>query len=65
MDASNFKNQKIHKNKLEIQLDPKYKSMNKIIEILYKTDLKILDLSTKSVRLEEVFVNLVKDNLIK
>ena len=27
-----------------------------------KTDLKILDLSTKNVRLEEVFVNLIKDN---
>ena len=36
--------------------------MNKIIETIYKTDLKILDLSTKNVRLEEVFVNLIKDN---
>ena len=61
----NIGNVKIRKNKLEIYLDPKHTSMNKIIETLYKTDLKILDLSTKSVHLEEVFINLIKDNLIK
>ena len=53
---------KILKNKVEIYFDPKHTSMNKIIETIYKTDLKILDLSTKNVRLEEVFVNLIKDN---
>ena len=53
---------KILKDKLEIYFDPKHTSMNKIIETIYKTDLKILDLSTKNVRLEEVFVNLIKDN---
>ena len=36
--------------------------MNKIIETIYKTNLKVLDLSTKSISLEEVFVNLIKDN---
>jgi len=36
--------------------------MNKVIETIYKTDLKILDLSTKNVRLEEVYVNLIKNN---
>ena len=58
----NIGNVKILKNKIEIYFDPKHTSMNKIIETIYKTDLKILDLSTKNVRLEEVFVNLIKDN---
>ena len=53
---------KILKNKIEIYFDPRNTSMNKIIETIYKTDLKILDLSSKNVRLEEVFVNLIKDN---
>lgn len=55
-------NVKIHKNKVEIYFDPKLISMNKIIETIYKTNLIILDLSTKSISLEEVFVNLIKDN---
>ena len=55
-------NVKILKNKIEIYFNPKHTSMNKIMETIYKTDLKILDLSTKNVRLEEVFVNLIKDN---
>ncbi len=59
---NNIGNVKIHKNKIEIYFDPNLMSMNKIIETIYKTDLKILDLSTKSVSLEEVFVNLIKDN---
>ena len=58
----NIGNIKVLKNKIEIYFDPKHKSMNEIIEIIYKTDLKILDLSTKNIRLEEVFVNLIKDN---
>ena len=58
----NIGNVKILKNKIEIYFDPKHTSMNKILETIYKTDLKILDLSTKNVRLEEVFVNLIKDN---
>ena len=53
---------KFHKDKVEIYFEPRHTSMNKIIETIYKTDLKILDLSTKNVRLEEVFVNLIKDN---
>ena len=53
---------KILKNKIEIYFDPRNTSMNKIIETIYKTDLKILDLSSKNVRLEEVFVNLINDN---
>ena len=53
---------KFLKDKVEIYFDPRHTSMNKIIETIYKTDLKILDLSTKSVRLEEVFVDLVKEN---
>ena len=53
---------KFFKDKVEIYFDPRHTSMNKIIETIYKTDLKILDLSTKNVSLEEVFVNLIKDN---
>mgnify|MGYP001476466213 FL=1 len=53
---------KFLKDKVEIYFDPRHTSMNKIIETIYKTDLKILDLSTKNVSLEEVFVNLIKDN---
>ena len=57
----NIGNFKIHKNKIEIYFDPKHTTMNKIIETIYKTDLEILDLSTKSISLEEVFVNLIRD----
>ena len=53
---------KFLKDKVEIYFDPRHTSMNRIIETIYKTDLKILDLSTKNVSLEEVFVNLIKDN---
>ena len=53
---------KFLKNKVDIYFDPRHTSMNRIIETIYKTDLKILDLSTKHVSLEEVFVNLIKDN---
>ena len=53
---------KFLKDKVEIYFDPRHTSMNKIVETIYKTDLKILDLSTKNVSLEEVFVNLIKDN---
>ena len=58
----NIGNVKILKNKIEIYYDTKQTSMDQIIETIYKTDLKILDLSTKNIRLEEVFVNLIKDN---
>ena len=53
---------KFLKDKVEIYFDPRHTSMNKVIETIYKTDLKILDLSTKNVSLEEIFVNLIKDN---
>ena len=56
---------KFLKNKVEIYFDPRRTCMNKVIETIYKTDLKILDLSTKNVRLEEVYVNLIKDNQMK
>ena len=59
---NNIGNVRIHKNKVEIYFDPNHISMNKIIETIYNTDLKILDFSTKNVSHEEVFVNLIKDN---
>ena len=64
-NAINIGDVKILKNKVEIYFDTKHTSMNKILETIYETDLKILDLSTKNVSLEEVFVNLIKDNYMK
>ena len=51
---------------LESEIEINYKlneiSMKNIIEILYKTDLDIIDLSTKEVSLEDVFINLTSNN---
>ena len=51
---------------LESEIEINYKlneiSMKNIIEILYKTDLDIIDLSTKEVSLEDVFINLTSTN---
>ena len=55
-------NVKFLKNKIEIYFNPKQTNMNEVIGTIYKTDLKILDLSTKNVSLEEIFVNMIKDN---
>ena len=48
----------------EIQINYKLNeiSMKNIIEILYKTDLDIADLSTKEVSLEDVFINLTSNH---
>ena len=48
----------------EIQINYKLNkiSMKNIIEILYKTDLDIIDLSTKEVSLEDVFINLTSNH---
>lgn len=51
---------------LESEIEINYKlneiSMKNIIEILYKTDLNIIDLSTKEVSLEDVFINLTSNH---
>ena len=51
---------------LESEIEINYKlneiSMKNIIEILYKTNLDIIDLSTKEVSLEDVFINLTSNN---
>ena len=51
---------------LESEIEINYKlneiTMKNIIEILYKTDLDIIDLSTKEVSLEDVFINLTSNN---
>jgi len=62
-----FSLQKIGSVKLlESEIEINYKlneiSMKNIIEILYKTDLDIIDLSTKEVSLEDVFINLTSNN---
>ena len=59
--------QKIGSVKLvESEIEINYKlneiSMKNIIEILYKTDLDIIDLSTKEVSLEDVFINLTSNH---
>ena len=48
----------------EIEINYKFNdiSMKSIIEILYKTDLDIIDLSTKEVSLEDVFINLTSNH---
>ncbi|MDA9148377.1 ABC transporter ATP-binding protein [Alphaproteobacteria bacterium] len=51
---------------LESEIEINYKlneiSMKNIIEILYKTELDIIDLSTKEVSLEDVFINLTSNH---
>ena len=51
---------------LESEIEINYKlneiSMKNIIEILYKTDLDIIDLSTKEISLEDVFINLTSNH---
>jgi ABC-2 type transport system ATP-binding protein len=51
---------------LESEIEINYKlneiTMKNIIEILYKTDLDIIDLSTKEVSLEDVFINLTSNH---
>ena len=51
---------------LESEIEINYKlnkiSMKNIIEILYKTNLDIIDLSTKEVSLEDVFINLTSNH---
>ena len=55
-------NVKIFKNKIEIYFNPKHTNRNQVLRTIYITKLKILDLSTKNVSLEEVFVNMINDN---
>ncbi len=53
---------KIHTNTLEINLKPSKTSMKDTIKTLYKSDLDILDLSTKDVSLEDIFINMTRNN---
>ena len=53
---------KVLENEVEINYKLNKISMNSIIEILYKTDLDIIDLSTKEVSLEDVFINLTSNH---
>ena len=52
---------KILSDKLEIIFKPSQTSMKNIIQTLYNSDLNILDLSTKDVSLEDVFINMTSD----
>jgi ABC-2 type transport system ATP-binding protein len=53
---------KLLESKIEINYKLNEISMKNIIEILYKTNLDIIDLSTKEVSLEDVFINLTSNN---
>jgi len=52
---------KIEDNEIEINYKLNEISMKSIIEILYQTNLDIIDLSTKEVNLEDVFINLTSN----
>jgi ABC-2 type transport system ATP-binding protein len=55
-------NVKLLQSEIEINYKLNEISMKNIIEILYKTDLDIIDLSTKEVSLEDVFINLTSNH---
>ena len=52
---------KIHTDTLEIIFKPSETSIKNIINILYNSDLDILDLSTKDISLEDVFINMTSN----
>ena len=52
---------KLEDNEIEINYKLNEISMKSIIEILYQTNLDIIDLSTKEVNLEDVFINLTSN----
>jgi ABC-2 type transport system ATP-binding protein len=52
---------KIDSDKLEVIFKPDQTSIKNIIKTLYNSDLDILDLSTKDVSLEDVFINMTSN----
>ena len=49
---------KIKENELQINFKPSKVSMKNVIKIIYESNLDIIDLSTKDVSLEDVFINI-------
>ena len=56
-----FGNTKIFQKSCEITFKPKEYSIDKILNVVKKSGLKIIDLQTKDVNLEDVFISLTKD----
>ena len=52
----------IHENKVQLHFNPNKISTKKIIETLYKSKLNIVDLSTKDVSLEDIFIDITREN---
>ena len=52
----------IHGNKVKLHFNPNKISTKKVIEILHKSNLDIIDLSTKDVSLEDIFIDITREN---
>ena len=52
----------IHKNKVQLHFNPNKISTKKVIDTLYKSNLDIIDLSTKDVSLEEIFIDMTNEH---
>ena len=52
----------IDENKVQLHFNPKKISTKTVIETLYKSKLDIIDLSTKDVNLEDIFIDMTKEN---
>ena len=56
-----FGKTKIFQKSCEITFKPQEYSIDKILNVVKKSGLKIIDLQTKDVNLEDVFISLTKD----
>ena len=52
----------IDDNKVQVHFNPKKISSKTVIETLHKSNLDIIDLSTKDVSLEDIFIDMTKEN---
>ena len=52
----------IHENKVQLHFNPNKISTKKVIETLHKSKLDIIDLSTKDVSLEDIFIDMTREN---
>ena len=52
----------IHENKVQLHFNPNKISTKKVIETLHKSKLDIIDLSTIDVSLEDIFIDMTREN---
>ncbi len=52
----------IHENKVQLHINSNKISTKKVIETLYESNLDIIDLSTKDVSLEDIFIDMTNEN---